>query len=424
MKKAVTVVIAIFFVVSGIGGASFMHGVRKEAVSFDDMVERVMKFGKIPALSAAIIKDGKVTWAKGYGYYDIENGKRAGRDTIYLVASISKTITATAIMQLYEKGMLNIDDDVNKYLPFSLRNPNYPDKPITIRMLLSHHSSLAEDPPGFYAYIPGDFDVPGYPYPWLENYLVPGKINYKPQIWSDYMPGEKLQYANVGYAILGYIVELVSGMPFEEYCHKNIFVPLKMNNSSFRLANINISRLAVPYVLQNNKLYPLLQYGIIDYPAGGLRTNLDDLSHFLIANMNGGVYNGVRILNKSSVDEMHKIQYPGTSDYSFDYGLGWQIWKNGLLVGHTGGLYGVATKMVYRKDDRVGIIYFMNRGADDVRGWIAFSIIEKLLWWKADGMKESVKKLDFKEIMKENEYMLKENANYSYSMKMLKEIFQ
>ncbi len=421
MKQMLAILVVISFIVSGIVGAHFMNGVKmEERESFDSIIEKVMKFGKIPAMNAAIIKNGKVVWAKGYGYYDIENGKRADVDTIYLVASISKTVTATAIMQLYERGLLNIDDDVNKYLPFPLRNPKYPDKPITIRMLLSHHSSLSVDPPGFYAYIPGDFDVPGYPYPWLENYLVPGKINYKPQVWSDYMPGEKLQYANVGYSILGYVVERVSGMSFEEYCQKNIFSPLNMKNTSFRLANINISRLAVPYVLQNNELYPLLQYGIIDYPAGGLRTNLIDLSHFLIAHMDDGMYNGIKILNKSSVEEMHRIQYPGTSDYNFDYGLGWQIWKNGMYVGHTGGLYGVATKMVYRKEDNTGIIYFLNRGAEDVRGWIAYSVIEKLLFWKADGMKGDVSNLDFIETLKENEHMLKEKPDYSWLNRVIK----
>ena len=98
-----------------------------------------------------------------------------------------------------------------------------------------------------------------------------------------------------------------------------------------------------------------------------------DLSHFLIAHINDGIYNGVRILSKDSIDEMHKIQYYGNNRYNFDYGLGWQIWKRGgkTYIGHTGGLYGVATKMVFRKSDNVGIIYFMNRGVDGVKEWIA-----------------------------------------------------
>ena len=349
---------------------------------FDKVIESIMKSAHMSAMSACIVKNGKVVWAKGYGLYDRENGKEAGNETIYLVASISKTITATAIMQLYEKGLLSIDDDVNKYLPFPLRNPNYPDEPITIKMLLSHTSSLAVDPPAFYCYFPGDLEIKGYPYPWLEEYLVPGGMHYKPQVWSDAMPGEKLQYANVGFSLLGYIVELVSNESFEQYCQQNIFKPLRMHNTSFFLKNLNISRIAVPYEYRG-KYEPLLHYAILDYPAGGLRASIMDLAHFLIAHMNNGVYNGIRILNESSTMEMHKVHAHGK--YFFDYGYGFQIWHIGgdTYIGHTGGLYGVATKMVYRESDKIGIIYFINKEVRNLREVTAFAMIERLLFWKA-----------------------------------------
>ncbi len=350
---------------------------------FDRLIEKTMRAAHMSALSAAIIKDGKLVWAKGYGLYDRENGKEARNDTVYLVASISKTITATAIMQLQEKGLLSIDDDVNKYLPFALRNPKYPDKPITIKMFLSHTSSLAVDPPAFYCYFPGDLEIKGYPYPWLEEYLVPGGIHYKPQIWSDAMPGEKLQYANVGFSLLGYIVELVSNESFEQYCQQNIFKPLGMHNTSFFLKNLNISNIAVPYEYYG-KYEPLLHYAILDYPAGGLRTNVIDLSHFLIAHINDGVYNGIRILNASSIEEMHKVHATSPS-YFFDYGYGFQIWHIGgdTYIGHTGGLYGVATKMVYRTSDKIGIIFFTNKEVRNLKEVTAFALIERLLFWKA-----------------------------------------
>jgi len=250
--------ISSFFVSGGISGKGFFRE-KSEAENvllnrenndefFDRAMTKLMGMAHMSALSAAIVKNNEVVWAKGFGLYDRENNKEADEKTIYLVASISKTFTATALMQLYEKGYFKLDDDVSNYLPFTLRNPNYPDKPITFRMLLAHQSSLAEDPPGFYAYIPGDLEVEGYPYPWLEEYLVPGGINYIPQIWTDLPPGEEMNYANVGYGLLGYLVERISGKPFEEYCRENIFEPLSMNDTSFRLANVNTSRVAVPYV--------------------------------------------------------------------------------------------------------------------------------------------------------------------------------
>jgi CubicO group peptidase (beta-lactamase class C family) len=237
---------------------------------------------------------------------------------------------------------------------------------------------------------------------------MPGEINYKPQVWADYAPGEEMNYANVGYSLLGYIVEIVSMQNFEDYCKKNIFDPIGMENTSFILWNLNVSNVAVPYVFEG-EYYPLLHYTIIDFPAGGLRTNIISLSKFLIAHMNGGVYEGVRILGEESVEEMHKVQYE-SKKYSFQYGLGWQIWKRGneTYIGHTGGLYGVATDMKFRAKDKVGIIFFTNKEVYNLREIVAFSLIEKLLFMKADGIKK-IKIGEIEEIVKENMHLLRFN---------------
>lgn len=392
---------------------------------FEKIILNLMKIAHMSALSAGIIKDNKLIWAKGFGLYDRENNKQAKEETIYLVASISKTFTATAIMQLYEKGYFDLDDDVNDYLPFSLRNPNYPDESITFRMLLAHQSSLAMDPPAFYSYIPGDLEVDGYPYPWLKEYLVPGEIHYKPQVWTDLPPGEEMNYANVGYGILGYLVEIMSGKSFEEYCRENIFEPLGMKNTSFRLANLDAKNIAVPYVFQYGEYYPLLHYGILDYPAGGLRTNIPDLSRFLIAHMNGGVYNGIRILSEKNVEEMHTIQYP-SKHYNFQYGLGWQIWvkPSDVYIGHTGGLYGVATKMVFRQSDKTAIIFFTNKEVYNLREIVVFSLIERLLFWKASGDISELRKEKIEETVLANKHLLNdEDADFTYHLNEILEDF-
>ena len=145
---------------------------------FDKYITFLMKFAHKPSVSACIIINDSVVWSKGYGLYDIENNKPATPDTLYLMASISKTVTATALMQLYEQELFDLDDDVNDYLPFSLRNPNFLDTSITFRMLLSHRSSLASDNSDRLccSIIPGDPDIPSYPDPWLEDYLTPGEV--------------------------------------------------------------------------------------------------------------------------------------------------------------------------------------------------------------------------------------------------------
>jgi len=354
-------------------------------ILFERLIVKLMELVRMSALSAAIIKDNEVVWAKGYGLYDRGNTKEADDYTIFLMASISKTFTATAIMQLYERGFFDLDDDVNEYLPFSLRNPIYSDTPITFRMLLSHRSGLATEPdyprPTFIRMVPGGLEMVDYPDPFLREYLIPGGIHYKPQVWTDSRPGEKMHYANIGYAVLGYLVELISDQPFEEYCREHIFEPLGMYNSSFRVANLNVSRLAVPYDFQSGEYYPYMHYDTVDYPASGLRASALDLSHFLIAHMNGGVYNGARILEEETVDQMH------SPENGSRYGLGWQIWEKstGTYVGHSGGMHGVATKMIFRQSDNVGIIFFINERVWNYREQFAFSSIERLLFWKANG---------------------------------------
>jgi CubicO group peptidase (beta-lactamase class C family) len=252
-------------------------------------------------------------------------------------------------------------------------------------MLLAHQSSLATDLPTFFTItMPGNLEITGYPVPFLEDYLVPGGIQYRAQVWNDYPPGDNMYYANIGFAVLGYLVEILSGKNFEEYCIENIFLPLQMYNTSFELKNLNYSNIAIPYDHQLGIYYPYLHYFILDYPAGGLRTTVKDLSRYLIAFINNGVYEETRILEESSVIEMHKIHYL-SSTYGFQYGLGFQIWEESsdTIIGHTGGLFGVATKMVFRQSDKSGIIIFTNTALQNLREVIAFSIIERLLFWKA-----------------------------------------
>ena len=352
-----------------------------------------MKLAHKPSISTCIIIKDCVVWSKGYGLNDIENKKPATPDTLYLLASISKTVVATAIMQLYEQGLFDLDDDVNDYLPFSLRNPNYPDTSITFRMLLSHRSSLASDNSDrlSISYIPGDPDIPSYPYPWLEKYLTPNGIGYHSSVWSDSPPGEKYYYANIGFSIIGYLVEIISGQNFNEYCKEHIFRPLEMYNASYRLKDLNISKIAIPYSYKSGNYVPNPHYGMLFvHPGASLRTSVEELSHFLIAHMNCGIYKDVRILNESTVELMHTAHYP-LDKRGRGYGLGWII-KDPILgkkeLGHSGGWIGVHTLMTFRPDDDTAIIIFTN-SLDSTQfsrpvTSLAFLLIKNTLFRKAN----------------------------------------
>jgi len=352
-------------------------------IFFDLKMSILMKYALYPSLTAFIINDDEVIWSNSYKFYDLDNRKSATENTIYNIASISKTITGTALMQLYDQGLFDLDEDVNNYLPFNLRNPNFPDDPITFRMLLSHSSSLNVDSFEYY-WLNFSADPPFsfYPYPWLKEHLTPGGKWYYSGRWSSiYHPGEYAMYANVNFEVISYLVELISGENFLDYCKDHIFYPLEMYNTSFNLSELNIDNVAIPYhyhngeYLQINELsYMLGEFTPPDkywrmrmYPAGGLYTTVSDLSHFFIAHMNGGVYNDVRILEEETVEEMHRIQPPGNHDPNTDayYGLAWTIGINpsGFKVnisGHGGGIYGIHTWMYYIPSENIGVIYFTN----------------------------------------------------------------
>jgi CubicO group peptidase (beta-lactamase class C family) len=345
---------------------------------FDLQISFWMKIAGLPSLSACIIKDDQMIWSKGYGYYDRSKQKPATPDTIYVIASITKTIVGTALMQLYEKGLFNLDDDVNTFLPFDLRNPNFPDDPITFRMLLSHTSSLNENTQDQYYWynFSGDPPFSFFPEPYLREFLVPGGRYYDTSVWNTtYRPGEYRMYANVGFDLISYLVELISGEPFLEYCDTHIFSPLDMKNTGFNLSCFDIDQVAIPYQRYIGKYYkineltfwfgedtPPGQYWRMRYyPAGGLYTTVTDLSHFLIAHMNDGIYNGTRILKKETVELMHTPQ-PGNPIGMYWYGLAWltETMKGITASGHEGNEVGGKTIMLYNQTEHIGVIYLTN----------------------------------------------------------------
>ena len=373
---------------------------------FDLKINFFKRIAKFPALSACIIDKDEMIWSKGYGYYDIKNKKEASTDTIYIIASITKTIVGTALMQLWEQELFDLDEDVNSYLPFNLRNPNFPEIPITFRMLLSHTSSLNTNTRNEYYWLNFSEDPPFdfFPMPYLEEFLIPGGKYYHEDAWSDiYKPGERAMYANIGFDILSYLVEIISEKAFLSYCQEYIFEPLEMYNTSFNLSTLNIDNVALPYQYLLGKYYQINElaflYGDLTppqpywkmraYPAGGLYTTVNDLSHFLIAHMNDGMYESTRILEKETVDLMHSIQ----PDNRIGYGLAWMeypISSKYKAMGHGGDIMGVDTWMLYVPSEEIGVIYFANGNpAYGLTPNIGFYTVKLLLYnlFKEGGIK-------------------------------------
>lgn len=333
---------------------------------FDSKIEEIMKEGHMPSLVACIVKNNSTVWSKGYGYYDYYLKKPTSVDIVYPIASITKSVTATAIMQIVENKSynVNLDDNVSKYLPFDLKNPKYPTVNITFRMLLAHQSSLGDSTIRFsllfiFLKIPFNFNS-------LKNYFVKGGLFYNSKVWNDYPPGKGVCYTTQGIDLLGLIIENITHQSYSDYCQEYIFKPLKMYKTSFYFSDYSKNQLASLYIWRSGFYHKVLFIQPSNLAGGGLKSTISDFSHYLIMHTSGGVYDGVRILSEESVEEMHRAQYPGYYDDAvFLHGLGWyqRILDNETIGGHGGNWNGARTEMKMRYSDHVGILYFWNQNS-------------------------------------------------------------
>ncbi len=364
--------------------------------SIDISIRKYMEENRIPGFAACVVRNNEIIWSNSYGLADIRHNVPMSIDCIMNIGSVSKTFTAAAAMQLWEKGLLDLDEDVSKYLDFSIRNPKYPDKPITIFQILTHTSSITDGSAYADSYSCGDPTISIYD--WIYNYLTPeGKYYSSSENFGVWVPGEKERYSNVAFGLLGLIVERVAGQPFNVYCREHIFRPLGMKNTGWYLSEIDTSHHIKPYayvtdenmsdLLQNRRLYrgdsefitgtyaENCLYSFPNYPDGLVRTNIRDLSCYLIAMMNGGEYMGARILKKGTVDKMFSAQLKDDSSR----GLCWHSKEletssgKVLLWGHTGGDPGIATYLFLQPYQRTGVITFQNSEAEGT-----FSIVREL----------------------------------------------
>jgi CubicO group peptidase (beta-lactamase class C family) len=373
----------------------FEYDLFLKMLDFDKKIELLMKLGHMPSLVACVIKKDKVVWSNAYGYSNLANEQETTLDTVYMLASITKTMTATAIMQLVEAGEIHLDDDVSqpKYLPFDLRHPMYPDKEITLRMLLAHQSGLSSHSARWFFY----FSLLGYPNSYFKDYFQQEGYCYQDDVWTSHMPGKGVHYANEGIDLAASIVEHITGQTFEAYCKEHIFDRLGLSTIGFHLSEFAIDDMAIPYLFSQGDYKALPHYDVRLSGSGGARSTINDLMPYFIAHMNKGVYKGKRILSAESVEEMHRPQYPEFKDDGYQYGLGWysKTEENGdIYGGHGGTVPGFRTLMKMREPDNVGIIYFYNRNnyfpyREDYRpiGWLerwARQQVEKLLFKKAE----------------------------------------
>jgi CubicO group peptidase (beta-lactamase class C family) len=340
-------------------------------------VRDLMATGRLPGLSAAIVRGGDVVWTDAWGWANIEQGRRVTPDTLFMLASVSKTVVATAVLQAIEDGYFELDTDVNRILPFGVLNPVHPEDPITVRQLLTHTSSIRDNWNLLIAsYVNGDAELALGTF--LRRYLAGADLS--PNNYYAFGPGRSYRYANVGVALAAYVVEAASGIGFDAWCERRIFTPLGMDRAGWHLEGLPRNEIAMPYAWsgEKNGYVPFGQYGYPDYPDGALRTTAPQLARHLGMIMGNGSWEGHRLLSASTVRELRRDQVP---ELEPGQGLIWWAFQRGgrTLFGHDGGDDGVATVCFFDPAGEVGVVALANGGWRTIQGeWSLYLIMDRL----------------------------------------------
>ena len=301
----------------------------------DGVLQEIMLRWDVPGMAIGIVKGDEVAYAKTFGVQSLETQTPVTLDTIFCVQSISKTFVATAVMQLAERGKLDLDAPIVQYLPyFRLDDERY--RQITIRQALSHTSGMPDMETEYVDLV----THPEYDDLAAERY-VRGLSNRK-LIAS---PGERFSYSNIAYNVLGNMLAKVSGYTFEEVMREHVLTPSGMPNSTFMLADIPTNLLAVPHLRSPDiKVNPIYPYHRADSPASFLHTTVIDMCHWGSTALNRGSYLHQSILSPASYDLMWTaVAKRGSSpSMSEEMGLGWNLghYKDVKTVSHGGGGFG------------------------------------------------------------------------------------
>ena len=342
----------------------------------DQAISQVMEEFQNVGISAAVVKDGKIVYNESFGYKNLETKEPLGNTDVMRIASISKSFTATSLLQLVDKGIISLDDDVSDLIGFRIRNPHHPDVPITLRMVLSHTASIRDK----------------------EDYFTLDHLN--PAVYGDceesyfkYKPGEGYCYSNMGLNLAGTILEKVSGVRFDDYVRENVIWKLGLYGGH-NIDSLDASKFAWIYSRENGEYVksegayrsrademPDYKFGYsspIFSPTGGVKISAHDLAVYMMMHMNYGEYNGVRIISQESAKAMQTPVWMIKNEGEDQYGLCLKEFVDYIddpkynapgsyPVGHTGGAYGLNSIMIWSPADGWGIVAMTN-GYTSVKG--------------------------------------------------------
>ncbi|MBP9102728.1 MAG: beta-lactamase family protein [Chitinophagaceae bacterium] len=337
----------------------FLFQSTAQSTNAEECIKNIMQQTPVVGLSVAVVKKGKIIYTHSFGNKNIEANTPLTDDCLFRIASISKSFSATSIMQLAEKKKLSLEDDISNLVGFKIRNPKFPETVITLRMAMSHRSSL-NDSQGYFTL----------------DAINPDKNKDWAKCYNSYEPGTGYQYCNLNYNMIGTIIEKKSGERFDQYVKHHILDPLKLyggycvdslDNSRFAtiyeyndsLKSFNASPAAYAPRSEEIKNYTMGYSTPIFSPTGGMKISAPDLAVYMIMHMNQGKYKGKRIISKESAKQMQTM-------LSVKEGYGLAILKTDKLItgktmtGHTGSAYGLYSAMFFNPEEKFGIVVISN----------------------------------------------------------------
>lgn len=346
--------------------------------AFNKKIDSLYNTGVFNGFSASIVDSTGIIYNQGFGYADVEKKKKYTKNTIINIASISKVFIGVALLKALEMNFIDLDDPINKHLPFKVVNPNYPNELITIRQLATHTSSIVDtdiymetcyvnkdDIPiaenlkekyGLYYQNPSKDWMPLAEY--LSKILKKEEAFYKTNTFSNRKPGEVYEYTNVGAALCALVIESAANKPFSEFTEEYLFQPLEMSSTSWLFQEVDSTKYSKLYYDEQELPY----YKILSYPDGGLITSSTDLSKFLVELIKGHSGNG-NLLNSGSYQELFKSQLEAKAfEGKENYNVGLFIEKELAydVIGHSGGDPGTNTMMYFDSEKGIGKIFITN----------------------------------------------------------------
>jgi CubicO group peptidase (beta-lactamase class C family) len=323
----------------------------------EKLVSAELESRKHPGSSVSVMMGDKMVWADGFGHSNIEEGAPATPETVYRCASVTKPVVTTGFLQLMEKGKFQLDDPVNDHLNVKIKT-KFEETP-TIRDLLTHYSGMPTRVPPLFIRKEEALT--------LRDYIEEAARAVQP-------PLKSWAYCNTAFAIVGHLIELFTGHPYDSYVRDNVLKPLKMDSSDFELTPVIEGSLAQGYKRAGGPDQPLqavepyILGTIPQDPAGSLYSTVKDLANFVIANMNCGVCEGHRVLREETVEEMHRLQAsPG--DSMSGMALSWfrNLHDGHVMLSHTGGLPDYTNHVAFYPDLKIGVCWLSN--LNDGSGW-------------------------------------------------------